>query len=167
MLAFIALYLFTLPALLIILSLGVLFSMGDLDGWAVFAGIVSGVIAFFLFGLSILQIGIFTAIYFVAGIAWSFWRYKRYAENEIELFNSRDHHHHVLDRDCLVERLKIENMAGRITGWILSWPFSMIENVVGDVIRLIRNMVTDTLKGVYNSILNSATQKINPLKETE
>ena len=45
--------------------------------------------------------------------------------------------------------------------------FSMIENVVGDVIRFVRNLITDTLKSVYNNILASATQNINPLKETK
>lgn len=142
--------------------------MGDMDGWAVFTGIVSGVIAFFMFDLTIIQISIFAALYFVAGIVWSFWRYKRYAENMVDIFNLETSPSD-FDRKRLVERLKIENMAGRITGWILSWPFSMIENVVGDVIRLVRNLVTDTLKGVYNSILASATKnlKIAPLKDIE
>lgn len=169
MLLLLTTYLLTLPALFVILFLGVLFSMGDMDGWAIIAGIASTTIAFFMFDLTILQVAIGAVIYFIAGVVWSFWRYKRYSENIIDIYNIEPEceFNQPYRRDKLIESLKIENMAGRITSWILSWPFSMIENIIGDVIRLVRNLVTDTLKSVYNNILESATKNIKPLKETK
>jgi membrane protein implicated in regulation of membrane protease activity len=164
MLAFLALYMLTLPVLIFVLFFGVIFSMAEYDGWAVFTGIVAAVIAFFMFDVSPTQILYYGLAYFATGVVWSFWRYKRYAEKMVDKINKEQD---AISRKCMVGELSISNMSGVITAWILSWPFSMIENVVGDVLRLIKNFVTNTMKSVYNRILTSATKNIVPLGESK
>lgn len=155
---FIALYLFSVPALICLMILGVIFSSYECDGWAVFIGICTGIIGYSMFGVTLTNIIIIAIAYFTIGVLWSFWRYKRFVDSAIEYDNKTD-------KSIVFLQIRIDpkNNVGKISSWIMSWPFSMVENITGDVVRMIRTFISETMKSVYNKIYENAIAKIiNP-----
>ena len=61
-----------------------------------------------------------------------------------------------------IEELKPSNMLGKLTTWALIWPFSMVENVLGDFIKIIQTFITKFFRGIYNRIYMSAVGKLMP-----
>ncbi len=45
----------------------------------------------------------------------------------------------------------MENIS-RIVTWIFSWPFSAIDNIVGDLIDAVTSLVKNYLIGIYEGI---------------
>lgn len=165
MLLFLSTYILTIPFLFILFGLGVIFEAADSNA-SVFVGIISAIIAFFVFDVPLLTIVLSTIGYFVIGVLWSVWRYKRYADTKVQKYiESKSDSSY--DRKEIVNGLKLNYMVGRITSWIIIWPFSMVENVTGDILRLIKNIVTEQLKSVYNKIYTNATSKLPFIQETE
>lgn len=159
---FITTYLLTLPFLMALLFSGILFSTWDMDEVAIFTGLAAGTIAFFLYDFALSALMIFAALYLVLGIVWSFWRYKRFVDVTVDRINTATHDY---EKNSLTGIMTPSNMAGRITSWVLSWPFSMVENLIGDILRLIKNFVTESLKAVYAKIHTSALKNIKPKTE--
>ena len=113
-------------------------------------------IAYLHFSLSLSTLGIWSALYIIIGVLWSFWRYKRYAEKEIEEVKARDIHY----KNIVIEKLHPKEMLGTITSWIIVWPFSMIENVIGDIIDAIKLLVTRVFRAIYYKIYESAIAQL-------
>lgn len=162
-LLFLSAYFLTIPSLIAIIVLGVIFEAYD-NNFSIFLGIAAAVTAYFMFDTTLVVLAIIGVSYFVTGVLWSFWRYKRYTENEINQWvieGSRESYWKYVN-----ERISPRACLSRITSWIIIWPLSMIENVTGDVVRLIKNIVSETLKSVYNKIYQSAISNL-PQKPTE
>jgi hypothetical protein len=51
-------------------------------------------------------------------------------------------------------------MLDTITAWILIWPFSLTENLCGDIIHFIETLVKKVFKGVYNRIYENAVGQL-------
>ncbi len=64
------------------------------------------------------------------------------------------------ERKYQIERLKPSSVLDKLTTWVIVWPFSMIENVLGDFIKLVQTVITTYFKGIYNRIYNTAVGKI-------
>lgn len=158
MLLFLTTYILSLPFLFVLLSLGVIFESYDNNGMAVFIGLCSMVVAYFMYDLQLITLVYFTVAYIFLGIVWSFWRYKRYVDQNVESCNAIGTSDHA--RNYMLEQIKLENMLGKITSWIIVWPLSMIENVTGDAVRLIKTLVSDTLKSVYTKIYANAIKNV-------
>jgi hypothetical protein len=47
-------------------------------------------------------------------------------------------------------------MLPTITAWITIWPFSLVENFVGDIINFIQDLVQKVFRGIYHKIYDSA-----------
>lgn len=86
--------------------------------------------------------------YGIIGVVWSFWRYKRYVEVKSAEMSQFDQRYFNL----ALESLQPKNMTGKIVQWIIIWPFSMIENILGDLIVLIEKIVTGSLNSIYQKI---------------
>ena len=161
---FITNYLLTLPFLMVLLFVGILFSTWDMDEVAIFAGLAAGTVAFFLFDFALSALMIFAAVYLVFGVIWSFWRYKRFVDVSVDRINATNSSY---DKENFTNRMTPARMSGRITSWVLSWPFSMVENLIGDILRFIKNFVTKSLKAVYAKIHASALKNIKTKPVTE
>ena len=154
---FLATYLITLPTLLIVLSLGIIFEAYD-SNMSVFLGICAATIAYFMYDISLQYMLIYASAYLVLGIFWSTWRYKRHVDmivdhvNEMKLIGG--------SRERELTSIELKNMVGRIVSWIVIWPFSMAENMTRDIVRLIRDLVTNVLKSVYNDILTNGKKNL-------
>jgi hypothetical protein len=151
-------YLLTWPTLIGLFLFGTLFEYNGARGWAVFVGLVALVIAFFFFTVPLQTIAIYAVAYGVIGTLWSFWRYKRFVEEEAEYIRNESY-----DAETKARRAKqlhpTQNL-DTITAWIIIWPFSFVESVAGDLINFVQTLVTKVFKGVYNKIYNAAVSDL-------
>ena len=160
-LAFILGWALSWPGLIGLLILGTIFEANEAHGWAMFMGVVSAVVAYFFFAIPLMTLLVYAACYLAVGFIWSFWRYKRYADQIVEMYSGRN----LSARKEAVEKLRPTNMLDKITTWVLIWPFSMIENVLGDFIKVVQTFITKFFKGVYNRIYQAAVGKILDIDE--
>lgn len=142
--------------------LGALFLFGifaehtESSGWAIFFMILAAAVAFFTFSFSWLTLALGVVGYIVVGLLWSFWRYKRHAQKVVEANKNSN----ASEKESALRRLHPKAMLGTITAWIVIWPFSMVENVVGDIINFIQELVTKFFRGVYHRIYDSAVSAL-------
>jgi predicted neutral ceramidase superfamily lipid hydrolase len=144
--------LFTLPALLIVLVLGILSEWGGHSGWAVFMTLVTGAISYAMFNVSLLTLAIGLVGYFAIGFVWSFYRYKRHATKVVEANQGETPR----TRELALLRLHPKAMVSTIISWVLVWPFSLVENFIGDLLNGLKVMILKWFRGVYHGIYDSA-----------
>ena len=138
--------------LVILAVLGILFEHNGARGWSVFTALVVAAVAYISFNVSLVMIGIGAVAWLAIGLVWSFWRYKRHAAKVVE--ENRDAPAGVKER--VLRDLHPRAMLPTITAWIMIWPFSMVENIVGDLINLVQTLVTKFFRGIYHSIYDAA-----------
>ena len=132
--------------------LGILFEHNGARGWSVFTALVVAAVAYIAFNVSLAMIAIGAVAYVVVGLVWSFWRYKRHAAKVVE----ENRNGSPRDKEDALRRLHPRAMLPTITAWILIWPFSLVENIVGDLINAIQSLVTKFFRGVYHKIYDAA-----------
>jgi hypothetical protein len=147
---FFATYFLTWPALVALCVFGIWAEHVEARGFAVFWALVAGVSAFFYFNVSLESIAISSIGYVCFGIVWSFYRYKRFITAKVDSITEMNYR---IER---LEQYHPSKMLDTITAWIIIWPFSLIENLCGDIINGIENLVKTVFKGVYNRIYNAA-----------
>lgn len=155
-LGFIVGYMVSWPALVVLLLLGVIFEHNEAHGWAVFTALVTMAVSYFFFGIPLLTVLAYGAGYVVVGLIWSFYRYKRHAGDMVEKYKNADSS----TKNSVIRDLHPKAMLGTITSWIIIWPFSMIENVVGDLITGIQTLVQKVFRGIYHRIYDSAVKQL-------
>jgi hypothetical protein len=161
--AFLAGFLLTWPALIALFCIGVGFEYAEWRGFAVFTALITALTSYFYFHVPFLDILVYAAGYLVIGLLWSFWRYKRYVDKKIK--DWREVRKGAGGgKDYIIEKLKPSNMWPTITAWVFVWPFSAVENLVGDIIDIGVRVVKQVFRGVYNRIYLSAIKSILPSK---
>jgi hypothetical protein len=153
-------YLLTWPALIIMIFCGILSEHNESRGWSMFFGIVVMISSYFFFNVSLETIAYYVAAYVVIGLLWSFWRYKRFVTAGIESINlsspvGNNNYNNDFKLRQIANLHPAQNL-DKITAWIIVWPFSMIENVTGDLISLVHTLITKVFKGVYHKIYMAA-----------
>jgi hypothetical protein len=152
MLIFFATYLLTWPALVALCIFGIWAEHNESRGFAVFWALVAGVSAFFYFDVPLQSIAICSIGYVCFGIAWSFYRYKRFIVAKAERISEINYGR--------IEDYHPSRMLDTITAWIIIWPFSLIENLCSDIINGVEALVKKVFKGVYNRIYEAAVADI-------
>jgi hypothetical protein len=148
-LIFLAAWAVSWPALVLFCMFGIWAEYIEARGFAVFWALVSAVSAFFYFDVPLQSIAIASVGYLCFGLVWSFYRYKRFIVQKLEdmttwsKYDSPDRYHP-------------SKMLDTITAWIIIWPFSLIENLCGDIINGVETLVKRVFKGVYNRIYETA-----------
>jgi hypothetical protein len=135
-----------------------LFEHNAARGWAVFTALVVLAVSYFFFNVSLLALAAYAAGYIVVGLVWSWYRYKRHAASVVA--EHRDST--ASQKERALAALHPKAMLSTITAWIMVWPFSLVENFVGDIINAIQLLVTKFFRGVYHSIYDAA---VSALKE--
>lgn len=135
---------------------GLLFEHSELSGWSVFTGIITALVAFCFFQVSLAHILIGTFGYLLIGIIWSFWRYHRYVNKKMPIIKL-DYPNTYMDH---IAKLHPKNMVSLISSWIIIWPFSIIDNLIGDVISFVETLITTIFKNIYNKIYTSAVSSL-------
>lgn len=147
-------YILTWPTLALLFIIGVCCEHNDRSGWAVFFGIVAAVVGYFYFGLALTTVLWYALAYFGVGIVWSFWRYGRYVRSEVARIKA-DTHIKQTDYETYAKNLRPAKHAGRITSWVIVWPISFVNLIVGDLIDTVQFVVTNFFKKIYNKIYTS------------
>lgn len=154
LLIFATTYLLTWPALIALCVFGIWAERVEARGFAVFWALVAGVTAFFLFKVSLTDLIFYAIGYLIVGVIWSFYRYKRFIVSKVEsiLSDGGDEQ----QKNWRISSYHPTKMLDTITAWIIIWPFSLIENLCGDIINGIETLVKGVFKGVYNRIYSAA-----------
>lgn len=149
---FLGAFLLTWPALAALVVLGILFEYNEASGFAAFTALGTIAVSFFFFHIPLITLGLGAVAYIAFGLFWSFYRYKRHAATVVEknLESSSS------EKERALRDLHPKAMLARITSWILVWPFSLIENFVGDFIAAVQSLVSKWFRGVYHKIYDSA-----------
>lgn len=155
-LAFLAGWFLSWPSLAILLGIGILFEHNEARGMAIFLIIVSAITAFFFFDMTLAQVAVYAGIYLVIGTIWSFWRYRRYVRSTVERLRSSG-------KSPSYKAMELESLApsqntNTIVAWIIVWPFSAVDNIAGDLINLLTELVNNVFRQIYASIYTSATK---------
>jgi hypothetical protein len=153
-------YLLSWPALGFLIAWAIYAEHSDSSGWAVFASLIAGAIAFFMFDVSAKTLAYSALSYVMIGIGWSFWRYKRYVEVRVEEIKKKDYTNDSYSKKSALNSLSPKEMSGAIVSWIVIWPVSLVENIVSDVITGLEKLVRTWLNKVYTSIYTSATKDL-------
>lgn len=156
LLGFAAGWLLSWPALIGLILLGIIFEANSAHGWAAFTGLSVAAIAFFFFNIPLMTLALYGAGYLAVGFVWSWWRYKRYADKVVEFNRDKP----VEYRKAALRDLHPKQMLGKLTTWVLVWPFSMVENIAGDAIKIIQMAISKLFRGIYHRIYNGAVASL-------
>lgn len=154
-LIFMAAWFVSWPALVLFCIFGITAEHNESRGMAIFWALVAAVSSYFYFNVSIFDIGFYAVGYLAVGVVWSFYRYKRFIIAKIA---------ELTELNFKMERVNNyhpSKMLDTITAWIIIWPFSLLENLCGDIINGIETLVKKVFKGVYNRIYENAIKDIN------
>ena len=152
-------YFITLPVLVTLCVFGIWCEYSESRGFAVFWALVASVLAFFYFKMSLIDIAIYAGAYLVVGVIWSFYRYKRFMFDKIQEAEEMNY------KIRSISDYHPSKMLDTITAWIIIWPFSLIENLCGDIINGIEMLVKKVFKGVYNRIYENAIKDTNRINK--
>lgn len=146
---FVLAYLATWPALVILCLLGIWSEHSESRGFAVFWALVAAASAFFYFNVPLVDLVFYAAGYLAVGLVWSFYRYRRFIVEKVAYLRE-------FGLQEKVKNFHPSKMLDTISAWIIIWPFSMAENVCGDIINGIETLVKKVFRGVYNRIYDAA-----------
>lgn len=161
MLEFVAGFMLSWPALVVLFVLGVLFEHADMRGLAVLVGITSAVVAYVFFSVPVTTVIYYSIAYTVVGLCWSFYRYKRYVDERIESNKNASS----ITKATVLSRMHPKAMLSTIVAWVMIWPFSMVDNFTSDLIDGIKYLVSSTFNKVYLSIYKSAETSLGDSKD--
>lgn len=152
-------YVLTWPALVIVLLAGIFFEHTGSRKMAIAAGIGAMAISYHYFDVSIKALLAWAVVYLVVGVLWSFWRYRGYVAKEMQQLQSIMFKRQA-DLEWRLHCLAPGNNLDRISAWIIIWPFSLVEHLLGDIINAINALASKVFKGVYFKIYTSLTAGI-------
>lgn len=157
-------YLLTWTGLIALLVVGIVFEHRGDRACAVFTGLVTMVVSYLFFDIPLETIMYASIGYLLIGVVWSFWRYRVLVDYVVAQIKALPKNANEHIRERMIERLAPTENLDKITAWIIIWPFSAIENILGDVIKMVQVLVTDVFKGVYHKIYKS---RIDALLESK
>lgn len=158
-LAFVSVYIFTLPFLIFIFLFSIILEHRNRNQWAACFVIAGILIIGHMLELDWRTMAIVFAFYAPAGIAWSIWRWKRRCTALVMRFKDSEPDEAAIR--SIKYRLKASNNINDILSWILSWPISIITSIIGDIIDVIERIVRKNLIGIYNKISASSISEVD------
>jgi len=176
MILFITGYLFTIPSLVIIITICCLWEHNE----NYFLAFVSEVFLIFVIFKIFMLPGNYLIYgclaYLPIGFVYSFWKWFRYCNN---IINETKEQKKVFDQTCNVDKNKKEKIKNIINDaqydinimeqwrmvvfWILTWPLSAIDLMLGDLYDMILIICQRVLKHGYELISNRFNQKLKEL----
>jgi hypothetical protein len=154
---FLAGWMLNWTAFAVIIVLGILMEANEHHKTSVTLGIIAAVTAYYFFKIPLNYMLYGFGGYVVVGLAWSVWRYNRHVDSVVEKFANRSKD----EKRCALREIHLRNMLDTITVWVIIWPFSMIENVAGDLVNIIQTTIKTYFKGVYMAIFNRAAKSFD------
>jgi hypothetical protein len=180
---FATIYLFTWPALVIIVLLGLILEANDryiisvwLAGFMLYA-----IWNLFALTFSIPYIWVAFLVYPVLGFIYAPYRWLRFCErrvrknNELPIKTEEDadrgrYSGFRKNREEMAKDIDFKKHLDRITCWVFAWPLSAIECLIGDMWREAQRIITDVCGKIYRGIEARALRLVEfhlPESDTE
>ena len=148
----------------LLLLLMVIYEHKDAAEGVSFLLVVTLIVGYFIFKPSLFIIGVVVAAWIPIGLLWSIFRWKRHCNKLVNEYNARkpfkDAHIEQMNRMTLDQDISVENNKSALIYWVLVWPVSLVESLVGDIIHMVSELVTKKFREIFEKISNSAKQKI-------
>lgn len=141
------------------------FEHHEYEGWGIFGLILLVITFYIILDINTKYLIISSILYIPLGIAWSIYRWKRHCSSVME-----DYDIDVKLAGCeldsyqkgrFIDRLKASNNITKIVNWVIVWPFSLLDNLIGDIIDFVTQVIKKHLIGIYNKISAGNIEKIN------
>jgi len=152
-------WLTSVPVIMAIILFGIVAASNNSEGWSVFWGFLLVGALVPIYNLTLVQTVFLVVIYFIVGFLWSFYRYKVWVKNSVDQYDQTyaKKGMAVSHREEYFLRLRPNKNVSLILMWVLIWPFSIVENLCSDLVRLLRDLVKVTFSSVYLKLFESAT----------
>jgi hypothetical protein len=114
-------------------------------------GLVS---SYFMFNISI----VYLLAYIPVGMLWSVWRWKIHCKKATIRAKLRkaDVTERASQRRRLEKEVRLKDNVDKIVSWIVCFPVSVLEQVVGDVVLMLKVIVTEWFAKLYTLSSNKA-----------
>lgn len=141
------------------------FEHNDLEGWGIFGLILLVITFYIILDINTKYLIISGILYIPLGVAWSIYRWKRHCSSVME-----DYDINVKLSGCeldsyqksgFIDRLKASNNVTKIVNWVIVWPFSLLDNLIGDIIDFVTQVIKKHLIGIYNKISAGNIERIS------
>jgi len=148
-------YLVSVPALIVLCMLGIWAEHASNRKTALLIGLGTIYVTYKFIGADVRDIVWYIVGYAAIGMAWSVWRYRRFVSDEVERIVSKwpEVDSHI--RISALENLHPKNKTSELVSWILIWPFSFVENAIGDLINAVEVFVKTYARKLYESTYHS------------
>jgi hypothetical protein len=155
----------TWPAIAILFSFCLFSEYHDSTGFSFFWGLIAVVISLYVFNIPSEWIAYALYSYIPIGVLWSLWRWRRYCSSCLVTYqHEKKTYKHTPIEDLKASAIRTMNVThnkGRITGWILGWPWSVIINLTKDIIKALEKIISVYLRKVFEAISSSARSEIS------
>ena len=142
--------------LAILVVAGVLFEYAKMRYYS--SGITAAImfIAGHYFECSPLSITLCAMVYFVIGLFWSIFKYKRHVDRIV----ARVFEANPAVRHNARTNMRPANMTNIIAAWVFTWPLGMLETLCRDSIRVSGKVLWRLTQNVYNKYYLKATTQL-------
>lgn len=156
----------TFPFLIVALILCLIFEYKDCPWWAFITASISAMVAYHIYEVPSNYIFYAALAYIPVGIIWSFWRWKSYCNYILKEIEDDDEptKFHI---NKTLDKLDPKNQVGKISSWIISWPWSFVAHFLRDVMLFIESLVTKHLNRIYIKLAGDAKERIRKIEPTK
>ena len=113
--------------------------------------LAAGFVVFNLTGITWLQLGIYALAHIPIGVTWSIFRWKKLCKKRIE--EVKENPDSFMNKEQYVRKdLNPLKSIDKIVSWVIAWPFSFIESVLGDLYDAIETIVKKYIIRIYTRI---------------
>lgn len=141
-----------------------LFEYNDAYLWSALSTILLGILVVFALAVPASTIGLVLIAWIPVGFIWSFWRWRKHCIAVVSDTKRINGNYSVWGSNAKSRVQKATNIkenADLVVYWIIAWPFSMVVNVLDDIITTVKELVLRMFKKVYDRITASALKGLN------
>lgn len=63
-------------------------------------------------------------------------------------------------KDYAIREMSPSRMKAKLTGWVIIWPISFIENIAGDIINTIQTAIMKVFRGIFQRIYSAGVSRL-------
>jgi len=137
------------------------------EGWALFWMLILAGLLYFAFSIPLVYIGIGVAAYIPLGLVWSLYRWKRHCKYKFEQYQGKNGNYSEstssaieYNKNILKKNLSPKENMESILIWVFIWPFSLIDNIIGDLIDAVEKFIKRYLIRIYETIAGKYLDQI-------
>jgi len=165
------LYLLTGPSLVVLIVFSLILEFNEQHATVAFIVGVIALVSWKLFNVSHSAMLWGVVLYIPVGLFWTVWRWRIHCKESVRKANE---HYHTRNsssdwspskftQDGVKRLLDPKQNSDKLISWVLCWPVSVVERTLGDIVHVIRIMVTEWFGSVFDKISKSAMSDLKPI----